>query len=137
MFSQFLSYSYFGLIGTLIHLFLMGGLINAGAVAIVSTTIGAIAGAVVNYYCCRNRVFTKGSGGNPENNTENILAQMGRFGIVALVCVVANGILFAATIQWVSTISAQLVATTVVCAIGYICNRYWTFRSPGVRTHEC
>jgi putative flippase GtrA len=118
---QFLRYAAAGAVGTALQYALLVALVQfAQAPAVAASTVGAVAGAVVNYALNHRWTFasTRGHG-----------QALPRFAAVALAGILVNAIVMAATIQLVGAhyLAAQVVATGVVLVAGYLANRAWTF----------
>ena len=92
----------------------------AGLGAVVASSIGAVAGALVNYRL--NHRFTFRS----DKAHGHALP---RFVLVAVASIALNAMVLAALLAYVAAnyLAAQVVATLVVMIAGYAANRAWTF----------
>ena len=118
---QFFRYAGAGAIGTTAHYAVLIALVQlAGAGAVAASTVGAIAGALVNY--ALNHRFTFAS-----RRTHR--AALPRFLVVAGGGVVLNAAVMAAMLAAVPAhyLVAQVAATGVVLVAGFLANRKWTF----------
>ena len=90
----------------------------AGAIA--ASTIGAIAGALVNYALNHRYTFASRSAHG---------RALPRFALVAIAGVALNALVLAAMLALAGAhyLVAQVVATGAVLAAGYFANRAWTF----------
>lgn len=118
---QFLRYATAGAFGTAVHYAVLIGLVQLALFdAVLASTAGAIAGALVNY--ALNRRFTFAS----ERAHRQALP---RFALVAVAGIVINALMMAAVLALAGPhyLVAQVVATATVLAAGYLANRAWTF----------
>jgi putative flippase GtrA len=118
---QFLRYAGAGIAGTALHYALLVALVQlAGIGAVVASTVGAVAGALVNYRL--NHQFTFAS----DKAHGHALP---RFALVAIGGIALNAIVVAAMLAFVTThyFIAQVAATGAVLVAGFLANRTWTF----------
>jgi len=118
---QFFRYAGAGAVGTALHYAVLIALVQlAHAGAIAASTIGAIAGALVNY--ALNHRYTFAS-----RNAHG--RALPRFALVAIAGVALNALVLAAMLALAGAhyLVAQVVATGAVLAAGYCANRAWTF----------
>jgi putative flippase GtrA len=118
---QFIRYGGAGAIGTAAHFATLVALVQfASADPIGASTIGAIAGAVINY--ALNYRFTFAS-----RRAHRIA--LPRFAAIAIAGVVMNTLVLSAVLAFVRPhyLAAQVVATGAVLVAGFIANRKWTF----------
>jgi putative flippase GtrA len=118
---QFLRYAGAGAVGTALQYAMLIGFVQLARVdAVVASTAGAIAGAIVNY--ALNHRYTFGS----ERPHRHALP---RFALVAVAGIVLNALVMAAMLGFAGQhyLVAQVVATAAVLAAGYLANRKWTF----------
>ncbi len=118
--AQFLRYASAGAVGTLVQYALLVLLVQSRAAgAVTASTLGAIAGALVNY--ALNHRFTFAS--------ERTHAQaLPRFAAVAALGLALNALVVALLVHAdVHYLAAQVAATGVVLVAGYLANRAWTF----------
>ena len=119
---QFLRYGAAGLFGTTTHYCVLGALARgAGVGLIAASTTGAIAGAWVNYGLNYRYTFASR---RPHRRA------LGAFWCVAVAGWALNAALLAVLCHdgRLSAIPAQLVASAVVLAAGFLVNRAWTFQ---------
>lgn len=119
--SRFVRYAAAGAVGTACHYALLIALVQAGRVdAVAASTAGAIAGALVNY--ALNHRFTFASA-RPHAHA------LPRFAAVAVAGIALNALVMAAVLAAAGPhyLVAQVVATGVVLAAGFLANRAWTF----------
>ena len=110
-----------GAIGTGIHYVILITLVEALSVNIVvSTSLGAIAGGVVNYWL--NHRFTFSS------SASHAKASI-KYAIVVSAGFLINGIIMAVGVRYVDVnyVLIQVVATAVVFIWNFVCSRYWVF----------
>jgi putative flippase GtrA len=118
---QFLRYAGAGVAGTALHYAVLVALVQLAALgAVVASTIGAIAGALVNYLL--NHQFTFAS----DKAHGHALP---RFALVAGAGIALNAIVLAAMLAFVTAqyLVAQVAATGAVLVAGFLANRTWTF----------
>jgi putative flippase GtrA len=121
LFPQFLRYGGAGAIGTAAHFALLGALVHfAGTGAVIASTAGAVAGAIVNY--ALNYRFTFAS-------RRHHRVALPRFFAVAGAGIVLNAVVMTLMLDVVAPryLVAQVVATGVVLVAGFLLNRLWTF----------
>jgi putative flippase GtrA len=118
---QFIRYAGAGAVGTAVQYALLVVLVHAADVgAVAASTLGAIAGALVNYGI--NHQFTFAS----DRAHGHALP---RFALVAVAGIALNAIVLAVMLAFVTPhyLVAQVVATGAVLVAGFILNRAWTF----------
>jgi len=118
---QFIRYAGAGIIGTAAHYAVLVVLVQGLSVgAVAASTVGAVAGAGINY--ALNHRFTFAS-------RELHRRALPRFAVVAAAGIVLNGLVLAAMLALVGAhyLVAQVVATLAVLVAGYLANRAWTF----------
>ena len=118
---QLLRYAGAGAIGTAAHYALLIGLVQlAGLGPVLASTIGAVAGALVNYGLNHRYTFKSDKAHGHA---------LPRFALVAAASVALNALVLAALLAYVTPnyLIAQVIATLVVMIAGYAANRRWTF----------
>ena len=118
---QLLRYAGAGAIGTAAHYaLLIAGVQLAGLGAVVASSIGAVAGALINYGLNHRFTFRSDKAHGQA---------LPRFALVAAFSVALNAIALAALLAYVTPnyLVAQVIATLVVMIAGYAANRRWTF----------
>ncbi|MEO8739187.1 MAG: GtrA family protein [Casimicrobiaceae bacterium] len=118
---QLLRYAGAGAIGTAVHYALLIALVQlADFGAVVASSIGAVAGALLNYGL--NHRFTFQS----DKAHRHALP---RFALIAAAGIALNASVLAALLAYVTPnyLAAQVIATLVVMVAGYAANRAWTF----------
>ena len=118
---QFFRYGGAGAIGTAAHFGVLAALVQlAGVGAVTASTVGAIAGAIINY--ALNHRFTFAS-----RRAHRIA--LPRFCAVAGAGILLNAFIVAAMLAIVHPhyLVAQIVATGAVLVAGFLANRLWTF----------
>ena len=121
MVPQFLRYTGAGAIGTVFHYAVLIGLVQLAHLdAVIASTAGALAGALVNYAINHRYTFTS------ERAHGHALP---RFALVAAAGIALNALVMTAvlTLAGPHYLVAQVVATGTVLAAGYLANRAWTF----------
>jgi putative flippase GtrA len=122
LFERFIRFSGVGVIGTAAHyavLVLLVQLLSADAV--VASSVGAIAGAITNYYLNYHFTF--------QSNKSHREA-MSKFFVVALIAFLANAglmLLFTHTLN-LYYLAAQILTTVIVLLITFIGNHFWSFK---------
>ena len=111
-------YAGVGIIGTICHYFLLFFLI-AAMNPVAASTIGAVAGCIVNFYLARCYVF------DDRNHTP--------FAFPKFAAVAAGGVGINALVMYLLTpvltvIVSQLIATATVLITGFVSNNIWSFR---------
>lgn len=118
---QFFRYAGAGAVGTALQYAMLIGLVQLAQLdAVVASTAGAITGALVNY--ALNHRYTFASGRSHRQ-------ALPRFALVAAAGIALNALVMAAVLRLAGPhyVVAQVVATAVVLATGYLANRKWTF----------
>jgi putative flippase GtrA len=118
---QFLRYAGAGAIGTAAHYAVLIALVQlAGIGAVAASTVGAVAGALVNYGLNHRYTFA---------SRKAHAHALPRFAAVALGGIALNALVLAATLAVIGPhyLVAQVVATGAVLVAGYVANRIWTF----------
>jgi putative flippase GtrA len=118
---QFLRYASAGATGTLVHYAVLVGSVQlADAGPVPASTVGALAGAIVNYGL--NHRFTFAS-------RKTHAQALPRFLLVAIGGVFLNAIVLSLLLaqSGVHYLVAQAFTTAIVLAAGYFANRAWTF----------
>jgi len=118
---QFVRYAAVGAIGTLVHYGVLVVLVQSQAAgALIASTIGFGAGALVNYLLNYYLTF---------RSRERHHEALAKFMTVALLGLAVNAAVMAllAGALGLHYLLAQLVATAVVLAAGFLANRWWTF----------
>ena len=118
---QFLRYAGAGAAGTGLHYAVLIALVQLARVdAVVASTAGAVAGALVNYTLNHRYTFASGRAHRHA---------LPRFALVAAAGIVLNALVMAAVLAFAGPhyLVAQVVATGTVLAAGYLANRAWTF----------
>jgi len=116
---QLASYGMIGVLATAAHYLVMATLYTQGFSPLVATSFGASLGALVAYIANRKWTF----------QASNTTARMIRFGLVALLGLVLNGILLVTIQHWLisSITGAQLLTTGLVFVATYFFNLKWSF----------
>ena len=118
---QFLRYGVAGSVGTALQYVILIALVQFVAVpAVAASTVGAMAGATVNYGL--NHRWTFGS-------TRAHGHALPRFAAVALAGLAINAIVMSTMLRIAGAhyLTAQVVATCAVFLAGFLVNRSWTF----------
>ena len=118
---QFLRYAGAGAVGTGFHYAVLIGLVQLARLdAVVASTAGAFAGALVNYALNHRYTFASGRAHR---------RALPRFALVAAAGIALNALVMAAVLAFAGShyLVAQVVATGAVLAAGYLANRAWTF----------
>jgi putative flippase GtrA len=118
---QFFRYGGAGAVGTALQFVFLAALVQlAGLSALAASTVGAIAGAVVNY--ALNYRFTF------ESRRAHRVA-LPRFCAISGAGILLNAAVLAAMLAYVHPhyLVAQIVATAAVLVAGFLANRRWTF----------
>jgi len=118
---QFLRYAGAGTIGTALHYAVLIALVQLARLdAVVASTAGAVAGALVNYVL--NHRFTFAS-------EKPHMRSLPRFALVAVGGVALNAAVMATVLYLAGPhyLLAQVAATGAVLAAGFLANRAWTF----------
>jgi len=118
---QFLRYGGAGAVGTAAHFGILAALVQfAEAGAVLASTVGALAGAIINYVL--NYRFTFAS-------RRRHHVALPRFLAIAAAGVLLNAAVLSAVLRAVQPhyLFAQIIATGVVLGAGFLANRRWTF----------
>lgn len=114
-------YGLAGAAGTGVHyglLFALLGVIGP----LFASTVGAAAGAMLNFMLARDWVFT---------GRERLRLPLPKFFAVASLGLVVNAAILAVGLQLLPVLPSQLVATGFVFLAGYGMNNIWSFRDYG------
>lgn len=118
---QFLRYSGAGAVGTVVQYCLLIILVQlADRSAVTASTIGAIAGALINYRLNHRYTFAS-------RKAHGHALQ--RFALVSIGGIVLNALVLMAVLAFTGPhyVAAQVAATAVVLVAGFLVNRVWTF----------
>jgi putative flippase GtrA len=118
---QFLRYAGAGVAGTAMQYAVLIVLVQlAGLGAVAASTLGAVAGALVNYRLNHQLTFAS-------DKTHG--HALPRFALVAVAGIALNAIVLAAMLAFVTPhyLVAQVAATGAVLVAGFLANRTWTF----------
>jgi putative flippase GtrA len=121
MLVQFLRYAGAGAVGTAAQFAILIALVElAGENAVIASTVGAVAGAAINYAINHRLTFSSRA---PHARA------LPRFAAVALVGMALNALVVAGMLaaDQGDYVLAQVVATGVVLVFTYASNRTWTF----------
>lgn len=128
---QFTKYLLSGTLGTAVHYTLMWCLVSNSWIPTVATAIGAIAGALTNYFLCRYVVFNGQSVSRRQAEYTFPAESLFRFLVVASIMALTNSLCFYYLYQKTASISiAQLISTGSVLPVGYLLNKRWSFAQP-------
>lgn len=120
--TQFLLFAGVGVIGTAAHYSVLVALVQlAQADAVISSTLGFVVGACVNYTL--NYLFTF-------NSSKRHLEALPKFFTIALLGMVANAAIMIGLVHQagVHYLPAQIVATMVVLVWNFAGSKIWVFR---------
>ena len=120
LFRQFMVFSVVGAVGTAFHFAILASVVNlhlAGPVA--GSMLGFTAGAVVNYLLNYHLTF---------NSRDRHLSTFLKFLAVAVSGLCLNTLIMYLMTQSLHYLVSQVVATAIVLAWNFLCNRFWTFR---------
>jgi len=118
---QLLRYTLVGAAGTLAQYVILVALVEgAGVDVVAASTLGAVAGALVNY--ALNRRYTFG-GASPH------VRSLPRFLAVAAAGIGLNAVVLALLAGYTALpyLAAQVIATALVLVAGFVANRRWSF----------
>jgi putative flippase GtrA len=117
---QLLSYGVAGVSGTALHYSVAYLLwIQTTLPEVVSTTIGACFGALMNYVLAYYVVF---------GSSAHHSATLSRFLTVAVTGIGVNALVFRFSLTTTGPIGAQIAATICVFFTGFFLNKHWSFR---------
>lgn len=118
---QFVRFSSLGVVGTASHYVILIIGVELGVRPIISSILGFLVGALVNYSLSYYYVFC--SGGSHSHT-------MARFFIVALCGVGINTLVLSYAINTLRLhyLLGQMMATGIVVVWNFVGNRWWTFR---------
>jgi len=121
VFVQLIKYGTAGAVGTALQYAILVGLVEGfGSNAVAASTIGAVAGAVVNYTLNYHYTFR-----SSRPHADSLL----KFAVVSIAGIALNALVLAAgtSILGLHYFGAQLLATAVVFFAAFVVNRAWTF----------
>jgi len=118
---QFVSFCALGAVGTLAHYIVLVLGVELGGGPVVSSTLGFIVGALVNYALSYYYIFRSDSS-HPHTIT--------RFFIVAIFGLGLNTFVLSSAIHGLRLhyLAGQVLATSLVVIWNFVGNRWWTFR---------
>ncbi len=106
-----------GAVGTAVHFAVLFATLNfVGPVP--ASTLGAIAGCIVNYFLARHVVFSLSK---PRNGA------FARFVTVAVFGIAVNAVVITTLLGVLPIVLNQAVASAMVLLLGYSLNKWWTF----------
>ena len=111
----FVLYGGAGAIGTAVH-FVVLFLALGFARPVLASTLGAIAGCIINYLLARHLVFAAGDS-----------RSFPKFVTVAGCTVIVNAILMQSLVPVFPLLGAQIIATATAFILGFGLNKSWTF----------
>jgi len=121
MATQFLRYAGAGAVGTTVHYAILIALVQLARFdAVLASTAGALAGALVNYVLNHRYTFASDRAHRQA---------LPRFALVAVAGIAVNAVVMAAVLAFAGPhyLVAQIIATATALATGYLANRAWTF----------
>lgn len=118
---QFLSFCLLGAVGTLAHWTVLVLGVTFGILPVVSSSLGFVSGAMVNYVLGYHYVFNSN---RPHPQT------LARFFTIAAIGMGFNGLMLSFAIYGLSLhyLVSQAFSTGVVVLWNFVGNRWWTFR---------
>lgn len=118
---QFVSFCALGTVGTLAHYLVLVLGVALGGGPVVSSTLGCIVGALVNYTLSYHYVF-RSSGSHPHTITKFLTVAIFGLGLNTL------ALSFAIYGLRLHYLVGQVLATGIVVIWNFVGNRWWTFR---------
>lgn len=118
---QFVSFCVFGTVGTLAHYIVLVLGVELGGGPVVSSTLGFMVGALVNYvlsYYCIFRSYRA----HPYTMTKFFTVAIFGLGLNTLVL---SSAVYALKLHY---LAGQVLATGIVVIWNFVGNRWWTFR---------
>lgn len=112
-----LRYSGAGLIGTAIHFTILFASLNYVG-PVLASSLGAIAGCVVNYSLARDFVFC---------SSTSFTNSFPPFATVALLGIGVNALIINMLADLFHILLCQVVASGAVLSFGFVANKRWTF----------
>jgi putative flippase GtrA len=106
-----------GAVGTAAHFMILFAALQWMA-PVLASTLGAIAGCIINYFLARQFVFA---------STGSCRRSFPRFVTVALIGIALNAIVINTFVDILPIALNQAVASGLVLLLGYSLNRIWTF----------
>ncbi len=118
-----------GVLSTTTHYLLMLALIKSGMNPVISTSIGALAGAITGYSL--NKKFTF-------NVKVSHRVALPKYFISAAVGLISNNLIFIILLSklYLSIWTAQIIATGATFIFNFLCNKNWTFRENYVKAKK-
>jgi putative flippase GtrA len=110
-------YGLAGVIGTSVHFAVLFATVGFLA-PVLASTLGAVAGCIVNYFLVRRFVFMSAAPGN---------FTFPRFLTVAAIGLTVNAAIIQTFVNVLSIGVNQLLASVIVFGVGFTLNRKWTF----------
>lgn len=112
-----LRYALAGAAGTILHYAVLVALLPI-LTPVVASTVGAIAGLIVNFQLAHKWVF---------QGRDGLRYPFVKFVIVAFAGIGVNAAILSLMILYLPVMAAQLVATACVFLVGYVLNDLWSF----------
>ncbi|MDX1268613.1 MAG: GtrA family protein [Oceanisphaera sp.] len=122
LFERFVRFAGVGVIGTGVHYLVLIILVQGfGLGAVMSTNVGALAGALVNYVLNYHYTFQSAK---PHHEA------LSKFMVVAAIAVVLNGLIMygLTTMLGLYYLLAQVITTGLVLLWTFFANHHWSFR---------
>lgn len=121
MYLQLFKYGAAGAVGTAAQYAILIGLVEAlHGNPVVASTLGAVAGAVVNYLLNYHYTF---------RSERPHAVSLAKYAVVSAVGIALNAVVLAGATTWLGMhyVGAQVLATVVVFVMAFAVNRAWTF----------
>lgn len=119
---QFLLYAAVGASGTVVHYAILIAGVSLGLGPVWASTIGAIGGAIANYFLNHRLTF---------KSDARHLSSAPKFFAVAAAGAGVNWLAMTSLTSWTGMhyLAAQLISTAIVLALSFTINRAWSFRN--------
>lgn len=118
---QFLSFCALGTVGTFAHYLVLVSGVELGGDPVVSSTLGVIVGALVNYVLSYYYVF-RSNNSHPRTITKFFTVAVFGLGLNALVL---SSAIYGLRLHY---LVGQVLATGIIVIWNFVGNRWWTFR---------
>ncbi len=121
MYAQLIKYGTAGAVGTAVQYAILIGLVEVlHGDPVVASTLGAIAGAVVNYLLNYHYTF---------RSRRPHASSLAKYMVVSAAGIALNAVVLAGATTWLGMhyVGAQVAATVIVFFMAFAVNRVWTF----------
>jgi putative flippase GtrA len=121
VYAQLIKYGTAGAVGTAVQYAILIGLVEAfHGDPVLASTLGAVAGAIVNYLLNYHYTF---------RSERPHAVSLAKYMVVSALGIALNAVVLAGATTWLGMhyVGAQVLATVIVFFMAFAVNRVWTF----------